>query len=206
MRATCLIIGIVASAPAVQAQNQIANGSFESALDGFDTTGTVFAATSELSRDFLDPVRDDWLATDGEFFASIWSTDSASTDASSLSLTFEAEAGLLLSFDYFFDFGDFAPDYDSAFGVLSNSSGEVGLFEHNTAVSNQLESSENIEWNSVSFLIEVADTYTLTFTATDSNGSFESILGVDNIVLIPTPGAAAILALAGACVAGRRRR
>jgi hypothetical protein len=205
MRGVILML-VGASSAAAQADNLLENGSFEDGLNGYTATGEVEAVNSELSRDFLPPVREDWEATDGDAFASIWSTDGQSVNVSSLEVTFEAEAGFELSFDYFFDFGDVAPEYDSASGVLSRAGGDdVVLFEHNTMPGNQLDSSANVEWTQVSVTLMTAGTYTLTFTAGDANGSFESILGVDNIVLIPGQ-AAAVTLLSGLAMTRRSRR
>lgn len=189
--------------PAV-ALAQLDNGGFETGdLSGWTTAGEVFAREFELSRDFLAPVDPDWTPTEGRYFASLWSTDSDGVDSASLSQSFNGPAGAELSFDYFFDFGDIAPFYDTATAVLSWSGGSVTLFEHNTA-GNEMADDENIPWTHITYLLPANDLYTLTFTTTDGVGVFESILGVDNVV-IPAP-ASSLLALVGIGCFARRRR
>jgi len=181
----------------------ISNGTFE----GGDLTGWLFsgsgpdysldplgdpgAVTFETSRDFLAPVAPDWTATQGDYFASLWTTNGVETE-SRLSQTFSAEAGETLWFDYFFDFGDMAPFYDMAMATLEWSSGSAMLFEHNTA-GHELGDDVNVGWTAISYALPATDTYTLAFTVTDHDGSFESILGVDNVRtsegVIPAPGA-----------------
>ena len=48
---------------------------------------------------------------------------------------------------------------------------------------------QNIDWTTVSVWLPSAGTYTLGFEIQDSIGAFESILGVDDVSVVPTPGA-----------------
>lgn len=184
----------------------VVNGGFEAGLAGWNATGAVSATSFEMSRDFLAPVGPDWTPTGGQLFASLWSTDNAGITQSSLSQTFTANAGDVLSFDYFFDFGDFATDPDTAIAVLSWSNGSVTLFEHNTP-GYALGDDENVGWTTITRTLSATDMYTLTFTTTDGPGVFESILGVDRVSLnpIPAPGAA-LLAMLGLGLVGWLRR
>jgi hypothetical protein len=197
----------------------ITNGSFETGnLAGWtysgsgpdysvDPLGGPGAVTWEMSRDFLPPIAPNWTATQGDYFASLWSTNGAQT-LSVLRQTLTAEAGEMLRFDYFFDFGDLATFPDTATATLSWSSGSVVLFEHNTA-GHELGDDENVGWTTISYNLPVAGTYTLAFTTADYDGSFESILGVDNVSIRGVPGPSAILlSILGTSLVGwlRRRR
>jgi hypothetical protein len=202
-----LLVGVVLFlCPA--AQSNITNGGFETTdLTGWTSTGTVFVTDFEMSRDVVPPIAPDWTPTEGSYFASLWSTDTMGTDVATLSQTFIANAGLVLQFDYFFDFGDIAPYYDTAVGTLTWSTGSVTLFEHNTP-GHELAEDENVDWTRISYVLPVSDTYTLDFTTTDGAvpGSYESILGVDNVQVIPAPAAILLCTIGVSLVSLLRRR
>ena len=195
----------------------VTNGGFESGdLNGWsfsgagpdftvDPFGDPGAVTFEMSRDFLPPIAPDWTATEGNYFASLWSTDSLGTDVSTLSQTFSAPAGYSLVFDYFFDFGDIAPFYDTAMGTLTWPTGSATLFEHNTP-GHELGDDENVGWTTISYSLPETAMYTLEFRIEDFDGTFESILGVDNVQVIPAPSALLLAAIGLSSLRWLRKR
>jgi len=189
------------------ARSNIINGGFETTgLTPWTASGEVYVRDWEMSRDFSFPAWPDWTATEGAYFASLWSTDSAGTDVSILSQIFTANAGLVLQFDYFFDFGDVAPYYDTAVGTLTWSTGSATLFEHNTGPGNYLGDDENIGWTTISYGLPATDIYTLEFRTEDYDGTWESILGIDNVQVIPAPGAILLGSIGIGLVGLLRRR
>jgi hypothetical protein len=184
------------------------NGGFESGdLSGWSSSGFVNAVEFENSRDFLDPTHGDWLPTEGKWFASLWSTDSGRVSSSSLWQKFDSKAGYVLKFDYFFDFGDFAPLYDTATATLVlPDATEVSLFEHNLPGS-ELADDEEVGWKTITYQLTQTGEYTLKFQTTDYGTEFESILGVDNVrAIVPEPASLFVLALGGAALLRRRTR
>jgi hypothetical protein len=194
------------------AQSAITNGGFETGdLSGWNISGTVNSVTSEYAREFLGLVQPPsggiWYPSEGNYFASLWSTDSTGTDVSSLSQSFTAEAGDILQFDYFFDFGDYSPYYDWAVGTLSWTGNSITLFELNTP-GHELNDDENIDWTKIMYTLPISDTYILGFTIADGAepGSYESILGIDNVQVIPAPGALLLVGIGVGIVNRMRRR
>ena len=211
----------------VPAWGAIVNGGFETGdLTGWTFTGagpigmpagTPGAVTQEMSREILGlpqpPGGPFWtpLPNGGTYFASLWSSSLAS-GSSSLSQTFVASGGLPLVFDYFFD-TEFQPGNpgfipDSAWATLTlPDSSTVTLLDYNRLSGILLGNDVNIGWTHVSYPLTQAGSYTLTFSMLDGNGPMgsESILGVDNVTVIPAP-AAVLLGAIGLGTAGWVRR
>jgi hypothetical protein len=175
---------------------------------GWTTIGHVQAMTDEYSRDILGlpqaPASGFWYPTQGTHFASLWSTDAVlGTSFSSMSQRFDTDRdGLVLRFDYFYDFGDIWPmpgvydrsTCDPARIFVADSSSQV-FFQmtiNDPDESTQLGEDVNIDWTPVSVSLPTAGTYTLGFEITslgDGALGFESILGVDNVNVVPLPPA-----------------
>lgn len=191
---------------ACDASAQIVNGSFDtSTTSGWTSSGPVFVVDWQEPRDFLPPVAPDWFPTSGPYFAELWSTDLAGADSAFLEQTFSAAAGDLLLFDCFYDYGDVAPFYDPARVTLSLSGqGSLDLLTFNTGPSDLVPNGGNVGWLSVVAPLISSGDYTLRFEIADSDGSFESILGVDNARVVPEPAGAALLAWAAANLLRRR--
>ena len=202
---TCVLISVLTSAPA---SGEIINGGFEDSPDltGWVCDGSVFKRDYEMSRDFLPPIAPDWAPREGNYFASIWTTDQQGRDGL-MSTSFTASAGEFLSFDYFFDFGDVALHPDLARAVLAQPSWvPVTLFEHNTPGHDLLDD-QNIGWTTVLYELPEDGEYSLTFETEDALvGGFESILGIDNVVVTPEPSCALLLGAGALSVLSRRRR
>lgn len=218
MKKTSIIATLLSAAcitaAAATAQAQINNGGFESgSFSGWTFSGNTGSAASQfvLARDPINggtqaPMNGEWGPRSGSWFAALWSTDSAGSSSSTLSQSFTAPAGQTIEFDMFFDFGDWAPNYDAAWAVLNWDGGSQTLFAYNTAFANELADDTNIDWRHISFALPATGTYTLEFHITDTDGTFESILGVDNVEVVPTPSAAAVLGLGVLMASGGRRR
>jgi len=179
------------------------NGGFETGdLSAWTATGTVQVVNFELSRDFLGlsqaPASGFWDPTQGSYFASLWSSDDivgGTSTFSALTQTFTTPAwagvGPKVEFDYFYDFGDFVPFEDPARIYVIDSLGN-SIFDmtiNDPFAGTGLADDQNIDWTPMSIALPSAGTYTLGFEIMDSIGVFESILGVDNVRVVPVPGA-----------------
>jgi hypothetical protein len=131
-----------------------------------------------------------------------------------LSQTFTANfvPGLAVEFDYFYDFGDITPFEDPARIYVVDSLGN-SIFDmtiNDPFMGTGLGDDENIDWTTVSVALPSAGTYTLGFEINDSIGVFESILGVDDVSVVPLPSALVLgslgLGVAGSLVGKFQRR
>ncbi|MEI7656439.1 MAG: hypothetical protein WCK33_00050 [Phycisphaerae bacterium] len=204
-----LMLAVAAS----EAHAGIANGGFESGFAGWSYVGNGGSSStgSLIARDPIhmgqqEPLSGQWGPTEGDRFAALWSTDSFDRQGATLSQRFAANPGEVLEFMIFYDFGDFAPSTDGAFARLDDGQGSAELVRFNMDAASMLDDDTNVGWHRISHVLPASSSgfYELTFSITDTDGTFESILGIDDVRVIPAPGAMGLLALAGLC--GRRRR
>ncbi len=208
-----LIIAGGIAVVAANAQAGIANGGFELGFTGWAYAGNTGSSPTStiIARDPIRmgqqaPLSGQWGPTEGDRFAALWSTDSIDQRGATLSQRFAANPGDVLEFMVFYDYGDFAPSADGAFVRLETGTASVDLARFNMDAGSMLADDTNVGWHRVSHVLPMSSTgfYDLTFSISDSDGTFESILGVDDVRIVPAPGTIALLGLAGLVV--RRRR
>ena len=210
MRKLMIFILAIVVLAAGSAQAGLTNGSFETGdLTGWTTVLPTGASASAVTS-HSDPGgtgTTSWGPTDGSYFALV-KTDGPGS-LSMLYQSFYATAGASMSLDYFWDSGDFIPDATT--GTLLAGIGTGGpvvstLFAHN--VSSDPLDFWGTPWTSVSYTFGCSGMYTLLVEV--SNGLddiFDSYVGIDNVNVIPAPGAI-LLGSLGLCVVSwlRRRR
>jgi hypothetical protein len=182
----------VACAAVPASANLLQNGSFEDALSAADWNIVGNAVRTDKS-----PYP--FIASDG-----FWAVNFNSADAvpnGVLTQSFTTVVGQ--QYDLSFAFGKWA--FGGGTAAL-----QVEVISGGSVVLDQLVSdstgSEGAEvWNSYQFAFTATDaSTTLRFTdRSNATASFDAIL--DNVVVVPAPGAAALLAVGGLLV-GRRRR
>lgn len=177
----------------VPVQADLVNGSFEAGLTGWDTVIPYGASIATVTG------HESWTPSEGTYFAQL-KTDGPGNTVS-LSQTFNAVAGNKLTFDYFFDYGDYGSYDDVAKGRLYSGVSLVTQFFHWGYGGTYLPDYKDVPgtglWASHEFVLPTSGEYTLEFTvANDGDSVVDSYMGVDNAHVVPAPGAA-ILGMIG---------
>jgi len=219
-----LTTGAVAAAAFVAvgpASAGIVNGSFETGdFTGWTVVQPTFAHVASSEAKKLNPgdpgslSTPTWNPTHGNHFAYL----KAGADVGRytlLSQAFVAGAGDKISFDIFFDAGDYLPFNDNGFANILN----VGTLDLDNLYMKdiaQVGSYGEDGWRHVEYLIREAGEYMLLFGVNnDGDNKLPSFLGVDNVAMngpggngdpVPEPATLLIWSLAGAGALAFRRR
>lgn len=180
----CIVACLMLVASSVQVN--LINGSFEiSGLTGWKTVVPSGASTSIVTShsESVPPGTGtmSWAPTDGRCFF-LLETDRPGSKIR-LYRSFAANRGLILAVDYFCDSMDYVPYNDTAAGL----GGPVvnTLFSH--SINSDLHDYRGAPWTSVRYAFAVVEgTYTMLI---EIMNSLDSYVDLDNVRLIPTPGA-----------------
>ena len=172
------------AAPAAQA-GQIVNGGFETGdLTGWSSTAHHVSAVQQAVE--LNVGSAVWYATEGQYFARLV-TDGPGI-YTLLSQSFAATAGDTLSFDYFFDWGDYEPFYDNAYGRILDvgAGGAVATLFHWNIPGSYLPSDYgNVGWTALDYTFSQGGTYCVEFGIVNVLDSWnDSQMGVDSVKMV----------------------
>jgi hypothetical protein len=179
-------IGILANRDACAS---ISNGGFETGdLTSWAGTGNVTVQTSQAHLD--NPLSSGtdvgtWTPTEGTYFAYLLS-GSGQGVYTLLSQSFAATAGDVLSFDTFFDAGDYLPFNDDGYVNLIDTvnSITIPLYAHSVAT---VGNGGFDGWTNVTFPITLTSTYLIEAGVRNiADNGLESAVGLDNVQLNAT--------------------
>lgn len=152
------------------------------------------------------PSGDTWLPAGGNYFATLV----LGAPRELLSGSLDVQPGYVLSFDYFFDYGDSQPGFpDAGYGRLVDTFGSTvhSFFEWNLKAEDMLVTGKEVPWTRVTHTFSTSGTFHLLLgVANPTDFDRSSILGVDNVTLtVPEPATAAGLLLLWGLGIDRRR-
>jgi hypothetical protein len=202
----------VALVAVVPASAGVVNGSFETGdFTGWTVVQPTFASVSTSQLKKLNPGSPvpssppTWNPTHGNYFAYL----KAGADIGRytlLSQAFTANAGDHVSFDIFFDAGDYLPFNDNGFANILNV-GNLNLDNLYLKDISQVGSYGEDGWRHIDYRVADAGTYMLLFGVNnDGDNKLPSFLGVDNVYVgapgqnggpVPEPATLLVWSLAG---------
>lgn len=213
----CVVAGLMLAASSAQAN--ITNGSFETGdLTGWLSIvplgGSVNVVTNHSDTTWpggvppVVPGVTTWGPTDGSNFALLKTDGPGSWTL--LGQIFYAPAGYTLTVDYFWDSQDYVPFNDMAAGRIYAGVGIGGPVVTNLffeSIATDPGNHYGTPWTTVSHTFASSGTYTLAFGITNGLDSIlDSYLGIDNVKLIPAPGAILLGSIGIGLVGWLRRR